>query len=677
MPVETIFMQIDYVFFRICFYCACFQLFTVASAQNADTVKTIRLQDVEVVGQGRMSVTKQSSPVQIMDDKTIRRIGINDLSEAVKRFSGVTVKDYGGIGGLKTVSVRSLGAHHTAVGYDGIAVSDAQSGQIDISRFTLDNAEYVALSTGQTDDIFLPARLFASAGVINIKTRKPDFQNRKSKISLKLKSGSFGLINPYLSYSQKISDKWNATLNTGYKTAKGDYSYILKNGTVISKEKRMNSDIESGRVEADIRGQTGDNGLFNMKLYTYHSERGLPGSVHFYDKTATERLWDDVSFIQTHYKNVINRRFSVQAAAKYNYSYSRYLDVSDKYSSGKQEDKNTQQEIYGSAGLLFSPSEYFSTSVSSDYSFTVLENNFINSPQPQRNTSLTVWAGQYKNSCLTVTGSVLYSLYRDKIQTAPPKEKAGKAERFSPALSLSWQPFDNKDFRVRASYKDGFRVPTFTDLYYLRVGNTNLKPERSKQFNAGFTWNGEAGKIIKNMSFTADGYYNKIDNKIVAIPTLYIWKMMNLGMVDIKGLDVNLTGEIPLTDKINIFVAGNYSFQNAIDITDSQAKNYKNQIPYTPQHSGSGSVSLENQIINISYLVTATGERFSLPQNIEANKIGAYTEHNISMNKTLNFKGFTLRLQGEIVNVFNAQYDVIQYYPMPGRSWRVSLEIRR
>ncbi|MEN6422945.1 MAG: TonB-dependent receptor plug domain-containing protein, partial [Smithella sp.] len=77
---------------------------------------------------------RSTSPTQMLTRKTIQSLHALQLSDAVKHFSGVTVKDYGGIGGLKTISVRSLGANHTAVIYNGVAVSDVQTGQIDIGR---------------------------------------------------------------------------------------------------------------------------------------------------------------------------------------------------------------------------------------------------------------------------------------------------------------------------------------------------------------------------------------------------------------------------------------------------------------------------------------------------------------------------------------------------------------
>lgn len=65
-------------------------------------------------------------------------------------------------------------------------------------------------------------------------------------------------------------------------------------------------------------------------------------------------VWDNNFFTQLHYENKWFDRLKFQANAKYNYSFSKYrIDISNKYSGGKQEDLNTQNEYYGSAGILY------------------------------------------------------------------------------------------------------------------------------------------------------------------------------------------------------------------------------------------------------------------------------------------------------------------------------------
>ena len=137
------------------------------------------------------------SPLQRMDRAELERFGALEVSDAVRHFSGVSVKDYGGIGGMKTVSVRSLGAQHTAVCYDGVSVGDCQSGQVDISRFSLDNVSALSLTVGQSDDIFQPARMLASAGVLAIETARPDFDKdafRLTGLFMAITSGRMGAI---------------------------------------------------------------------------------------------------------------------------------------------------------------------------------------------------------------------------------------------------------------------------------------------------------------------------------------------------------------------------------------------------------------------------------------------------------------------------------------------------
>lgn len=650
-------------------FCAWLFSLGVVNGQQIDTTAYHELSGVEVVEKARPSVTRAGTPLQVLDRAGIDRLGVQDLSEAVKRFSGVTVQDYGGIGGLKTVSVRSLGAKHTAVSYDGVTITDAQSGQVDISRFSLDNVEMVSLSIGQSDDIFQTARVYASAGALTIQTGKPVFNEKSFNAYLKIKGGSFGLFNPILHYDQKLGKRWTTSLHGDFVRADGQYPYTLINGDLETRDKRKNSDIRSYHLEGNLFGDLGKGGELSFKAYYFDSERGLPGSINLYNTNTSERLWDNNFFVQAGYKNALNEKLTLRALAKYNYAFTRYLDINDKYAAGRQMDLNTQNEYYGSAGLLYSPLKNFSATFTTDLTRSSLENNFVKGPNPKRMASLSVLAVQYKDSRFTATGSLLGTYITDQVEQG---EKPADKKRLSPAASLSWRPFPESTLRIRASYKDIFRVPTFTDLYYLRMGNTGLKPEETSQYNLGLTWSLTCGDWLRHLSLSADGYYNTVKDKIVALPTMYIWRMLNMGEVHIKGADVNLSAQFPLPLHMDLLLASTYSYQYAVDVTDPEAKNYKDQIPYTPRHSGTVSVSLENPWVNISYILTAVGDRYALPQNIDRNRIDSYIEQTVSVNKEFRFRRFGLRLQGEILNLANVNYDVIHYYPMPGRSWRLS-----
>ena len=162
------------LFYKYLFW---FTLLVCASNVYGQSIAdSIQLEELVVTTRGFDREMRSTSPMQVMSGKSIKNIQALNVSDAVKHFSGVSIKDYGGIGGLKTISVRSLGSNHTSVSYNGIAVTDVQSGQIDIGRFSLDNVESISLITGQNDQIFVTAREMSSASALNIVTVSPSFK---------------------------------------------------------------------------------------------------------------------------------------------------------------------------------------------------------------------------------------------------------------------------------------------------------------------------------------------------------------------------------------------------------------------------------------------------------------------------------------------------------------------
>ena len=196
---------------------------------------------------------------------------------------------------------------------------------------------------------------------------------------------------------------------------------------------------------------------------------------------------------------------------------------------------------------------------------------------------------------------------------------------------MSWKPFLKAGLRIRASYKDIFRTPTFNDLYYLEIGNTSLRPETTRQGNLGVTWSRSNLGFLDFISLSADTYYNKVKDKIVAVPTMFVWKMSNVGKVETIGVDVNLSAECRLNQQMKLYLTGNYNFMQAEDVTDRNSKTWRNQIVYTPRHSGSGSLTMETPWLNMTYNLTASSERYTLAQNLPKYRIDAYTDHGISL----------------------------------------------
>lgn len=639
-------------------------------AQQKDTL----LNEIVISASKARSVTKESAPVQSLSKSKMEKLGMQELYEAVRSFSGASIKDYGGIGGVKTVSVRSLGAQHTAVSYDGVTISNTQGGQVDIGAFSLDNVEEVSLTIGQGDEIFQSARSFASSGILNIKSSAPKFEeNKRVNVGVQLKGGSFGMFNPMVSVEGKISERWQMSVRGDWMRADGEYPFTLVNGTLVTEEVRSNSDVSTIKSELNIYGAVGESGKITVKANYLDSERGLPGSVILYNNSANERLWDKNGFLQTGYSTDFNDKWSLESRLKYTYNWNRYIDIDNKYSGGMLDDEYTQQEYYASASLRYRPSNSWSFTLSQDVFENTLRSEIPECIDPNRLSALSALAGQYTTSKLTVTASLLGVYNTEWVNKEG--DPAPDRKHLSPSLSLSYKLSNKKDIRVRASVKDAYRIPTFNDLYYARIGNSDLDPERATQYNLGFTYNGKLfERVLDNFIFSVDGYYNSVKDKIVAIPTMFIWTMLNMGEVDILGADINMGTNFTLSKHFSFNLSGNYSYQYAVDVTDPTAKNYKHQIPYTPRHSGNAALTCINRWVDVGYTLSVVGDRYSLPQNIESNLIDGYVEQNISLSHKFNIKESTLRLQAEVLNLADVTYDVIRYYPMPGRQYRLSVK---
>lgn len=669
----------------ICAVICCQLLFPTlfAQQQKVDTTHTYSIPEITVSDIYQTREVRSSAPLQVLSKDALKNLHALQVSDAVKHFAGVTVKDYGGIGGLKTVSIRSLGAQHTAVGYDGITVTDCQTGQIDIGRFSLDNVDQLSLSNGQSDNIFQPARFFASAGILNIQTLTPHFKKEKrTNISAAFKSGSWGLVNPSVLIEQQLTPKWTVTANGEWMSSDGQYPYTLHYGNtaddLTSREKRKNTDVQTFRAEAGLYGNFSDKEQWRLKAYYFQSSRGLPKATTLYNDYSAQHLWDKNTFVQSQYKKEFSRQWVFQTSAKWNWSYQRYLDPDTKNSLGKTENSYYQHEYYLSASVLYRLLSNLSFSLSTDGSINTMDTNLANFAQPTRYSWLTAFAGKYVNDRLTISASALATIINEDVKEGG---SAGNHRKLTPYVSAAFKPFRNEEFRIRFFYKDIFRLPSFNDLYYQEVGNTKLKPENARQYNIGLTYSKNVCSFLPYLSATVDAYYNKVTDKIIAYPTknLAIWSMRNLGSVDIKGIDV--TGNLSLQpwEKIRINLSGNYTYQRALDVTDPDSNKdkstYKHQIAYTPRVSASGQAGIETPWINMSYSFLYSGKRYTVGQNIAANRLDSYSDHSISASRDFRIRKVTSSLSVEVLNLMDKNYEIVRYFPMPGRSVRATLKI--
>ena len=614
-------------------------------------------------------------PAQVLSGKQLLQAGQFSVADAVKLFSGVQVKDYGGIGGMKTLNVRSLTSNHTTLYYNGIAVNNSQNGQVDLGRYSLDNIRSVSLYNGQQSTLLLPAKAFASASALLLEAGIQPFDaNQSTRIKASLRTGSFGLFNPSLRWQQKISPRIRLSLNAEHVKAHGRYDFYVRIAGRDSLINRQNSDISSLRVEALIEGTMADSSRWDLHIYNYSSDRGLPGAAIANRYYSQERQKDDEFFMQGNWEKELSTFYRLLVSSKYSRSKLDYLDPDFPNTAGFLNNRFQQQEAYLSLANLFVLSPRIKSSVSVDYSYSDLEANLAGFAYPERNTFLINAALEWRLGRLLLQTNALTTLSSERTELG---RSSRDVQRVNPAISASWRPFSDHSLYIRSFYKSIFRLPTFNDSYYTLVGSTDLEPEQVKQFDVGFTWQKAFPGKFELFTLKADAYHNRVKDQITAIPgaSLFRWTMVNLGQVDIKGIDFGVTGRVKASDEFYADIALNYTLQEARD--DSRASaNYGQYIPYAPVHSGSVSIdALWKNRWGLNYNSQYSGERYNARANIADNLMAPWAVHNISASYNSHTARFGYRVSAELNNFSNRNYTIVHNYPMPGSNYRLSLQI--
>lgn len=625
----------------------------------------------EVVVTAR-AVQKEIFPVQELSGKQLHQLSSHNVADALRYFSGIQIKDYGGVGGLKTVNIRSMGTNHVGVFYDGIELGNAQNGTVDLGRFSLDNMESVTLYNGQKSAIFQPAKDFGSSGSIYLQTRTPQFEEgKKYNVRASFKTGSFGVANPSVLWEQKLGQRISSSFSAEYLHSSGKYkfTYRMQEGYDTTAV-RQNGDLNALRVEGGLFGQL-KQGYWKAKAYLYNSERGYPGAIVRNKFSHEDRQWDTNFFTQGTFKKDFTQWYSLLANAKYAYDYLHYLADPKKDESLMYVNNHYyQQEVYTSVANRFNLFPWWEASFSADYQFNLLNADLRDFVYPRRHTLLASIATAMRFKQVELQASLLETFVHDTSSGTPAPDK----QKLTPSFFVSWRPFPQSGLNLRGFYKRIFRMPTLNDLYYTFIGNINLEPEFTTQYDLGFTYSRTFNSTwLRSLEVQTDVYYNEVENKIVATPTsnFFRWTMVNLGNVEIRGVDVALQTGWKIGRDLTVSNRINYTYQRAQDFTDPKSEFYGGQIPYIPWHSGSAVVNLQWRSWEANYSFIYTGERYSSQANIPYNYQLPWYTSDFSVSKGLKVWKGNLKLTLEVNNLLNQQYEVVICYPMPGTNFKL------
>lgn len=642
-----------------------------ANGETQDSVRVHHIQEVVVTSR---LISRETIPSQTLGGEELKKLNSLSVADALRYFSGLQLKDYGGVGGIKTVNIRSMGTNHLGIFYDGIELGNAQNGQIDLGQFSLDNVEEISLYNGQRSAIFQPASDFGNAGSVYIRTKTPRFiMGRRYNLLVRAKYGSSDTFRFSSLWEQKLSDHISSSLSTGVLTSSGRYKFryrrVTEDNTVAydTTAVRHNGDIWAFRIEENVRGGIAD-GYWNVKAYTYHSERGIPGAIVNNVWRRGERQWDHNTFGQAVFQKSFGDKFSTKALAKYAYYVTRYVNNDE--TQIHVDNTYRQQEMYFSTSNVYEILSKWSVSMSYDFKWNKLNANMVDFAFPHRYSNFVSLATALTLSRIQAQASLVEQVVKDHVKYGA---SSSSRSTLTPAFFVNVYPFESKLLAVKAFAKKSFRMPTFNDLYYADMGNSKLNPESALQYDLGFVLNKDWKQgIVDHFRLQVDGYYNTVHDKIVAYPKgqQFRWTMLNLGKVHIKGVDAMAEVGLEPAKDWKVTARLQYTYQDARDVTDPNTSYYKDQIPYIPWHSGSAILGLSWREWDLAYSFIYSGERYSQQENILYNHLQPWYTHDMSV--VYHARRWSARL--DVNNIFSQDYDVILNYPMPKRNYMLTLE---
>lgn len=648
---------------------------STAAAQNA-MVKTAR-------------VIKVAAPIELKG-KDLESFRMYPLADAVRYYSGTQFKDFGNMGGITSLNIRTLGSDRMGVFYNGIEVGNTVNGQVDLSKFSLDNVGNLSIYSGQKGDIFQAARDFASSNSIYITTQRPMFKRDESNMNFRsqLRLGSNCMVNPSISIENDLGNYVYSTVNVEVMAARNVYPYSYQRKDVAGKEldpykdTRANSQLNAVRAEAGLHGtiatEAVQSGTWNVFAYHYNDERGIPGQIINYKLYDGERLRERNSFLQSTARMDVNDWYRTQIMMKLSADYTHYSDLQDKLAL--TDEVFTQYGAYLSSSHQFTILEGWRASLAYDLQFDLLrKTNALTNTQPEdfsrprRLVNLLAAATQYQIGGFSVQASALGTYVYNMATKGfdPGKNEMG----VSPAFLLYYQPFKRVDFFMQAYVKQTYRVPNYSDRYISKLIGEELKPELQRQADFGLGYSRKSHDFVSDFGINVDGYYQMVYDKIIAYPRgqLYRWTMTNLGKVQVYGGNASTYFTFTFPGKFLVTSKVQYTYEKSLDVTNANDNYYKNQIPNIPVHSGSAIVRLSWKGWELNYSFLYAGTRYSEQENIPYNEMQPWYTHDISLSKMFKVGDWRFRAMAEVNNMVGDAFEIVTDYPMPKQTVRLTL----
>ena len=246
----------------------------------------------------------------------------------------------------------------------------------------------------------------------------------------------------------------------------------------------------------------------------------------------------------------------------------------------------------------------------------------------------------------------------------------GKAIPFTPSLSLRWQNGHGLEAGLSASRN--YRLPTFNDLYWPNAGNPGLRPEKgwnqSLYLKAERAWGQWAGGL------QLSGFNYNVQDWIIWLPEDGLFRPGNVRRVWSRGGSARLRLEHEL-ESGRLQLESNYSYTRSTNQASRRPADLSagNQLIYVPLHQGSASLAWQSGGWYVAYLQEWAGRTYTLSDN--SDWLPGFALGALRLSRDWRWKPLSGRLYVKLENLWNENYELVANRPLPGRHYRIGLNV--
>lgn len=609
----------------------------LASAQRTDT---LQLQTVPVHAQRPSFVTGYSD--WKADTLLICLMPSATVSDWLEQQGGLSLRTYG-LGSLSTPAGRGSGSAQTAVLWDGFQLTSPMNGISDLALLPLFLVDDNRVQQGGSVANFGSG---AIGGALHLSQLSPT----KDQMRFFLEQGSFGQRGTGFRADKLFKSSAHSIRMFG-RSAQNDFPYRNLARFGAPEENLTNAALTAfGAVATSGFSLTKSDSL-TIKLWYQRYRREVPPAMVQQRSVAVQS--DEALRLQWRWRHKW-RRSELEFRQLASLESNRFVDsIADLNEDHRFVGVVTEAEWQGLTGLAWTYSGVLHHSYYEAWSPA-----FANTPTQNRFASI---------------GKLGYIGDGLKIQLAARQEWLnGQRVPFTPNIGIEWQL--DRAWGFYANAGRSFRLPTLNDLYWIPGGNPNLRPELGWQAEAGLQL--AVANPAWYQRYRVGIYRQQLDDWIIWLPgTSGFWTPENLLEVRGWGIEANVQ-ERWTFGKSSIRVEADYAWVQSqhSKVAAGQENRLNKQLIYVPEHQIRARLWFERPQWYVGVVWNGTGLRYVQADHSEWLDAYAVSRLNGAWRFTIRNCHGSVGLQ--LINLFNTEYQAIQWRPMPGRHYMLNLQLQ-